>query len=174
MSRPEIPDYESLEVAPKGPAAWAKAPVEDSRGLALLGYLLLGVYLGVIFVQSEVVSWFRIQEMFRFQSFHMYGIIGTAIAVGAVSLQVIRRMEVRTIRGERIQTTPKEWAKGGVPGARYWIGGTIFGMGWALLGACPGPIFALIGSGLTVLVVGLAAAVAGTWAYAALQPYLPH
>lgn len=174
MSRQEIPDYEALEVERKGPAAWAKAPAEDNRGLSLLGYLLLGVYLGVLFVQSEVVSWFRIQEMFRFQSFHMYGIIGTAVAVAAVSLQVIRRMEVRTIRGERIQTTPKEWGRGGVPGARYWIGGTIFGMGWAIIGACPGPIFALIGSGLTVLVVGLIAAVAGTWAYAVLQPYLPH
>jgi uncharacterized protein len=141
---------------------------------ALLGYLVLGAYLGVVFVQSEVVSWFRIQEMFRFQSFHMYGIIGTAVAVAGLSVQVIKRLGVKTIHGEPIRIASKEWGGGGIPGARYWIGGTLFGMGWALLGACPGPVFALIGAGISVLVVALASALLGTWAYAALRPRLPH
>jgi uncharacterized protein len=141
---------------------------------AFAGYLLVGAYLGVVFVQSEVASWFRIQEMFRFQSFHMYGIIGTAVGVAALSVWVIRRLGLRTLAGEPIRLTPKEWGNGRLWGARYWIGGTLFGMGWALLGACPGPIFALLGAGLTILVVPLLAALVGTWAYAALRPVLPH
>jgi uncharacterized protein len=112
--------------------------------------------------------------MFRFQSFHMYGIIGMAVAVGAVSLQVLKRGERRSLSGDPIGTQPKEWGGGGIPGARYWIGGTFFGMGWALLGACPGPIFALLGSGITVMVVPLMGALAGTWTYAVLRPWLPH
>jgi len=148
--------------------------VPANRPLFLLAYLLIGAYLGLIFVQSEVVSWFRIQEMFRFQSFHMYGIIGSAVLVGVVSVQIIKRLNPRTLTGERVQLSPKEWGDSRIPAARYWIGGTLFGMGWALLGACPGPIFALLGSGITVMVVALVAALAGTWAYAALRPYLPH
>ncbi len=142
--------------------------------LGLLGYLLVGVYLGVIFVQSEVVSWYRIQEMFRFQSFHMYGIIGTAVAVAAASVWLIKRLGVKTIGGDPIRLSPKEWGDSGIPGARYWIGGTLFGMGWALVGACPGPIFALLGAGVTVLVVALLSALLGTWTYAALRTRLPH
>jgi uncharacterized membrane protein YedE/YeeE len=131
----------------------------------------LGLGLGIIFVKSEVISWFRIQEMFRFQSFHMYGIIGSAVVVGALSVWLIRRYETRSWRGGRIMIPPKErtpWLR------RYWIGGTIFGFGWALLGACPGPIFALIGTGATVLFVGLASALAGTWTYAYVRQHLPH
>ncbi|TVR52689.1 MAG: YeeE/YedE family protein [Gemmatimonadales bacterium] len=168
------PDFECLDTEQVSPDTQAKARAEGNRPLALLGYLLLGAYLGVVFVQAEVVSWFRIQEMFRFQSFHMYGIIGTAVAVAALSVQVIKRMEVKTIHGEPIRLSPKDWGDSRIPGARYWIGGTLFGMGWALLGACPGPIFALLGAGITVLLVALASALAGTWAYAALRTRLPH
>ncbi len=142
--------------------------------LALMGYLLIGMYLGVIFVQSEVVSWFRIQEMFRFQSFHMYGIIGMAVAVGAISVQIIKRMGITSATGEPIKLSPKQWGDSRIPGARYWIGGTLFGIGWALLGACPGPIFALLGGGVSVLVMALLGALAGTWAYSAMRSKLPH
>ncbi len=161
---------QEAQTQPQGEARTVPA----NRPLFLLAYLLIGAYLGLIFVQSEVVSWFRIQEMFRFQSFHMYGIIGSAVLVGAVSVQIIKRLNPRTLTGERVQLSPKEWGDSRIPAARYWIGGTLFGMGWALLGACPGPIFALLGSGITVMVVALLAALAGTWAYAALRPYLPH
>ena len=142
--------------------------------LALVGYLLIGMYLGVIFVQSEVVSWFRIQEMFRFQSFHMYGIIGMAVAVAAVSVQIIKRMGLTSATGDPIKLNPKQWGDSRIPGARYWIGGTLFGIGWALLGACPGPIFALLGGGVSVLVMALLGALAGTWAYSAMRSKLPH
>jgi uncharacterized protein len=151
-----------------------RALEEGNRPLALAGYLLVGVYLGVLFIQSEVVSWFRIQEMFRFQSFHMYGIIGTAVVVAALSVWVIKRLGLRTIHGEPIRLSPKEWGGSGIPGARYWIGGTLFGMGWALVGACPGPMFALLGAGIPVLAVALVSAVLGTWAYAAMRARLPH
>jgi uncharacterized protein len=168
------PDFECLDTEQVTPDTREKALAEGNRPLALLGYLLLGTYLGVVFVQAEVVSWFRIQEMFRFQSFHMYGIIGMAVAVAALSVQVIKRLGVKTIHGEPIRLSPKEWGDSRVPGARYWIGGTLFGMGWALLGACPGPIFALLGAGISVLVVALVSAMLGTWAYAALRTRLPH
>jgi len=141
---------------------------------ALLGYFLIGAYLGVVFIQSEVVSWFRIQEMFRFQSFHMYGIIGSAVAVALLSVQIIRRLGIRSLDGEPIRIAPKEWGDSRIPAARYWIGGTLFGVGWALLGACPGPMFALVGSGITVILVAIAAAMAGTWTYSALRSHLPH
>lgn len=162
---------ECLDVEQVPEALQEKALAEGNQPANLLGYGLLGVYLGVLFIKSEVVSWFRIQEMFRFDSFHMYGIIGSALVVGAVSLQVIKRMQLKTLHGEPIQVAPKAW-KGA--GTRYWLGGTIFGFGWALLGACPGPIFALLGSGITVMIVALLSALAGTWVYAALRPSLPH
>jgi uncharacterized protein len=165
---------ECLDTDQVPPARRAGAGTGGNRPLALLGYLLVGAYLGVVFVQSEVVSWFRIQEMFRFQSFHMYGIIGTAVAVAALSVWLIKQLGLKTVHGESIQLSPKDWGDSRVPGARYWIGGTLFGMGWALVGACPGPIFALLGAGVSVLVVALASAVLGTWAYAALRPLLPH
>jgi hypothetical protein len=154
-------------------ASYERAPagVVDETPLSMFVYLLLGIGLGIVFVKSEVISWFRIQEMFRFQSFHMYGVIGSAVLVGAVSVWWIRRFDPQSWRRGRIVIPPKErtpWLR------RYWIGGTLFGFGWALLGACPGPIFALIGSGATVLFVALASALAGTWAYAYLRPYLPH
>ena len=136
----------------------------------LLVYLLLGIVFGVVLTKSEVVSWFRIQEMFRLQSFHMYGVIGSAWAVAATSVALIRRVRVRALTGEEIAIAPKAFGTG----RRYWIGGTIFGLGWALTGACPGPLVALIGSGATVFLVAVLAAVAGTWLYGLLRPHLPH
>lgn len=133
-------------------------------------YLLIGIMFGVVLVKSEVVSWFRIQEMFRFDSFHMYGIIGSAVVVAGASVQLIKRLGVKTFGGDQIILPPKAWGKG----VRYWLGGIIFGLGWALLGACPGPIFALIGGGVTVMVVALAGALIGTYVYAYLRPRLPH
>jgi len=133
-------------------------------------YLLLGTFFGIVLIKSEVVSWFRIQEMFRFQAFHMYGIIGSAIAVGAVAIQILKRTDARTIRGEPIQISDKPINKG----TNQILGGIVFGLGWGLLGACPGPIYALIGAGITPLVVGLGGALLGAWAYGQLKPTLPH
>ena len=141
-----------------------------SKKIGLPVYLLIGIYFGILLTKSEVISWFRIQEMFRFQSFHMYGIIGVATVVGIISIQLIKRMGLKSVDGADITIAPKEWGKG----YRYWIGGITFGLGWALLGACPGPIFALLGNGVTVILVALASALAGTWAYAYLRPVLPH
>lgn len=141
-----------------------------SGGAGLLGYLLLGVFFGILLIKSEVISWYRIQEMFRFQSFHMYGILGSAVGVAAISLLAIRRLGLRTWTGEAIDVPPKEMGSG----YRYALGGTAFGLGWALTGACPGPILALIGYGVTPFVVVLASALAGTWVYAHLRPTLPH
>ncbi len=134
-------------------------------------YLLLGVYLGVVFLKTEAVSWFRIQEMFRFHAFHMYGIIGGAVAVGALGIFLIKRAGARTVTGRPIVFPTPEDTR---PGPQHWIGGTIFGLGWGLMGACPGPIYALIGAGVWVMVVGLLAAMAGAWAYGFLRPRLPH
>jgi len=174
MNAVELKAPECLDVEQVTPALREKALLEGNQPLALVTYLVFGALLGVIFVQAEVVSWFRIQEMFRFQSFHMFGIIGTAVGTAALSLQIIRRWKLATVHGEPIAIEPKEWSRERIPGARYWMGGTLFGVGWAILGACPGPVFALIGSGATVMVVALASAVAGTWVYAVVRPHLPH
>ena len=151
-----------------------RALAEGNAPLALAVYGLLGVYLGVVFTRSQVLSWFRIYEMFRFESFHMYGVIGTAVATAALSLWVIKRLNLTTVHGEPIQLTPKEWGPSRVPGARYWMGGTAFGLGWGLLGACPGPLFALLGGGISVMAAALGAALAGTWTYALVRDRLPH
>ena len=140
-------------------------------GPGLLRYVVFGAWFGLVLTKSEAVSWYRIQEMFRFQSFHMYGILGSAVAVAALSVWLLRKTGARSLDGEPIQVPGKPATR---TNTRYWLGGTVFGLGWALLGACPGPIYALIGSGVTVLVVSLLAALAGTWAYAWLQPRLPH
>ena len=144
---------------------------ETPRREHLVVYFLLGVFLGVIFIKSEVASWFRIQEMFRFQAFHMYGVIGSAVGVGALSVFLMKRLGARTVRGEAISWPASEERRFGVEHA---LGGTVFGLGWGFLGACPGPIYALIGAGLGVMVVALLAAVAGAWAYGLLRPRLPH
>lgn len=136
----------------------------------LPAYLFFGTVFGVVLTKSEVISWFRIQEMFRFQAFHMYGVIGSAVLTAAVSLQLIKRLHIRSFSGEPITLEPKAMGSG----TRYWLGGTIFGLGWALVGACPGPLFALVGNGVSVVLVTLASATAGTWLYGALRPHLPH
>ena len=136
----------------------------------LLKYFLVGIALGIVFTKSEVISWFRIQEMFRFQAFHMYGVIGAAVVVAVISVFLIKKRHARTFGGAEISIPPKVLGKG----YRYWIGGTIFGLGWAMTGACPGPIFALIGNGVLVMVITLLAALVGTWTYSALRPKLPH
>jgi uncharacterized membrane protein YedE/YeeE len=137
----------------------------------LLAYLVIGTCFGLVLTKGEVISWYRIQEMFRFQSFHMYGVLGSAVAVAALSVAAIRWSGVRSFSGAEIRVELKARGRRDV---RYWAGGTVFGLGWGLLGACPGPIYALIGAGVTVAVVALLAALAGTWTYAWLKPRLPH
>lgn len=131
-------------------------------------YLMLGTLFGIILTKSEVVSWFRIQEMFRFQAFHMYGVIGSAILVGILSIQLIKRNHLKTIDGEPITIADKKFNHG------IWIGGFLFGLGWALTGACPGPMFAQLGSGLGSAFVLILAALTGTWTYSALREKLPY
>ena len=132
-----------------------------------LKYLVLGTLFGIILTKSEVISWFRIQEMFRFQAFHMYGVIGSAVVVGMLSIQLIKRNHLKTINGEPIALADKKFTHG------TWLGGTIFGLGWALTGACPGPLFAQLGSGAGAAAVLILAALAGTWTYSALREKLP-
>lgn len=131
-------------------------------------YLFVGLLFGVVFVKAQVISWFRIQEMFRLQSFHMYGIIGSAVITGIVSVWLIKRFDVKTIYGEPITFTPKKFNKGQI------YGGLIFGLGWALTGACPGPLFAQIGTGALVAAVVLISAIGGTWVYGRFRESLPH
>ena len=143
---------------------------ESASKSPLLPYLFLGIAFGVVLSKSEVLSWFRIQEMFRFQSFRMYGIIGSAIATAAVSLLILKRLHSKDWRGDTISIPPKELGSG----IRYSVGGALFGVGWALTGACPGPLFALVGNGLSVMLIAVASALAGTWLYGILRPRLPH
>lgn len=135
-----------------------------------LAYPFLGVLFGIVLTQSELISWYRFQEMFRFQSPRMYLIIASAVATSAVSIALIKRLGIKTISGEPITIPPKEMGKG----IRYAAGGTLFGIGWALTGACPGPLFALVGNGLTVMLAAIVSALAGTWVYGWLRPRLPH
>ncbi|MCU0379628.1 MAG: YeeE/YedE family protein [Chitinophagaceae bacterium] len=134
----------------------------------LIKYMLLGVLFGIILVKSEVISWFRIQEMFRLQSIHMFGVIGSAVVVGMISVFLIKKFKVKTIYGEKIVLSDKKFNKGQI------YGGLTFGFGWALTGACPGPLFAQIGSGATVIIVTLLSAIAGTWIYGRFREKLPH
>lgn len=133
-----------------------------------LKYLLIGILFGMVFIKAEIISWFRIQEMFRLQSFHMYGIIGSAIGVGALSIFIIKKFNIKTIHGEKIEFHPKTFNKGQI------YGGLIFGLGWALTGACPGPLFAQIGYGSSVIIVTLLSAILGTWVYGFFRDKLPH
>ena len=137
----------------------------------LVFFLFTGIVLGILFTKGEVISWFRIQEMFRLQSIHMYGTIGSAVLVGAASIWIIKRFGIRSLNGEPIVIETREHTRGF---RRYWIGGVIFGLGWALLGACPGPMFTLAGGGVPVYFVAIAAAVGGALAYALLRHKLPH
>jgi uncharacterized membrane protein YedE/YeeE len=131
-------------------------------------FLFFGIIFGIILVKSQVISWFRIQEMFRLQAFHMYGIIGSAVVVGMISILIIKRFNIRTISGEPIVIPKKEFSWGNV------YGGLIFGLGWAITGACPGPLYALIGSGFPIIIVTLLCAIAGTWFYGLIRDKLPH
>jgi uncharacterized membrane protein YedE/YeeE len=133
-----------------------------------LKYLVAGVLFGIILVKGEVISWFRIQEMFRLQSFHMYGVIGSAVIIGMVSVLFIKKFKIKTMYGELIEFPKKKFSKGQV------YGGLIFGFGWALTGACPGPLFAQIGAGATVIIISLCSAIAGTWVYGKFREKLPH
>lgn len=131
-------------------------------------YAILGILFGIVFVKAEIISWFRIQEMFRFQRFHMYGVIGSAVVVGMISILLIKKYNARSAEGEQIQIEPKKFNKGQI------YGGLMFGAGWALTGACPGPLFAQIGTGATVIIVTLLSAIAGTWFYGLIREKLPH
>ncbi len=133
-----------------------------------LRYLIVGILFGIVFVKAEIISWFRIQEMFRLQSFHMYGVIGSAIVTGMISVWLIKRFKIKTVEGEPVFIAPKKFSKGQI------YGGLIFGFGWAVTGACPGPLFAQIGTGSFAVIVTLLSAVSGTWVYGYFREKLPH
>jgi len=132
-------------------------------------YSLLGIFFGIVMTKSEAVSWFRIQEMFRFESFHMYGIIGTAVIIGAIVTFLMKRANMNSIEGTPLSLKDKDFS---IP--RYLIGGTLFGLGWAMTGACPGPMFTLVGHGVWSILIVIASAVFGTYVYGLLRDRLPH
>lgn len=134
-----------------------------------LKYILLGIVFGIVMAKSEIISWYRIYEMFQFDAFHMYGIIGSAVILGAIGVYFIKKRRIKSMYDKEIEIPPKSMS---IP--RYLIGGIFFGLGWALVGACPGPIFVLIGAGYMPLVVVLIGALAGTMSYGMLRKHLPH
>jgi uncharacterized membrane protein YedE/YeeE len=138
--------------------------------VGLATYAALGVGFGFLLVRAELVSWFRMQEMFRFQAFHMYGVFASALAVAAPAVALLERRGARTVDGAPIRVPPKAMGRG----VRYAVGGLLFGVGWALTGACPGPLLALAGAGADAMAVALLAALAGTWAYGRVRARLPH
>ncbi len=133
-----------------------------------LKYLLFGTVFGIILYKAEVISWFRIQEMFHFQAFHMYGVIGSAVATGMISILIIKKKNIKTISGEVIEIFQKDYTKGTI------IGGVMFGLGWAFTGACPGPLFALVGAGYFSIAIALISAILGVYLYGAVKNKLPH
>lgn len=133
-------------------------------------YFLAGVLFGIVITKGEVISWFRIQEMFRFQGFHMFGVFATALPTAIVTVQLLKRGASRTMGGDTIRIPAKHLGSG----ARYAAGGVLFGLGWALTSACPGPLFALVGSGLTVMALAILSALAGTATYGSIRARLPH
>lgn len=137
--------------------------------MKFIKYILIGILFGIIMTKSEAISWYRMQEMFRFQSIHMYGIIGTALICGVALTAWLKRARVKSLDGAYIEFKDKQFSV-----ARYLLGGTVFGLGWALSGACPGPMYTLLGNGYSVFIVVILSAVAGTFAYGALREYLPH
>jgi len=137
--------------------------------MKFLKFLLVGIFFGIVLVKSEAVSWYRIYEMFKFQSFHMYGIIGSAVFLGVLFIWIFKKYKIKSIEGREIDLLPKEK---GV--ARYILGGTIFGLGWALAGACPGPMYILVGTGVFSMFIVIAGALLGTLAYGLLKNKLPH
>lgn len=133
-----------------------------------LKYLLAGVLFGLILTKAEIISWWRIQEMFRLDSFHMYGVIGSAVVVGAISVLILKATGAKTLSGEAIQYGKKDFNLGLI------FGGIMFGLGWAITGACPGPLFAQVGYGMTVVLLTILSAIAGTWVYGYFREKLPH
>ena len=159
--------FQNTIQAPAKPTLAVKkeSPVSASGNIK---YLIVGLAFGVVFVKAEIISWFRIQEMFRLDSFHMYGVIGSAVLVGMLSVFLIKRFNIKTLQGETVTIAPKTFNKGQI------YGGLVFGLGWAITGACPGPLFAQIGSGFLVVGVTLLSAIAGTWLYGYFRDRLPH
>jgi uncharacterized membrane protein YedE/YeeE len=137
--------------------------------MSVLKYLIVGFVFGIVLTKSEAVSWYRIYEMFQFQSFHMYGIISVAILTGVIGIQIIKRKKLKDIKGQPIEILDKEQGS-----SRYWIGGLFFGLGWALVGSCPGPIFILLGAGFWSVLLVLFGALLGTFIYGLLKGKLPH
>ena len=137
--------------------------------MRLFTYLLIGILLGITFFKSEVASWFRIYEMFRFESFHMYGIIGSTLVLGILMIQTIKKYNIKSFYGTAISFPPKQKSF-----YRYFFGGIIFGLGWALVGACPGPIFTLLGAGFLPIVIVILFSLLGTFLYGILKDKLPH
>lgn len=137
--------------------------------MKLFKFFLVGVFFGIALSKGEVVSWFRIYEMFRFDAFHMYGIIGSAVILGALITWFIKRTSMKSIEGSLIKFTPKKFS---IP--RYLIGGTFFGLGWAMVGACPGPMYILVGKGFFTIFIVIIGAIIGTMLYGILRPKLPH
>ena len=167
-----IPDHTALpdtdfEVQPANIAEITSSDGHTNTGQNIL-YLFLGILFGIILVKAEVISWFRIQEMFRLQSFHMYGVIGSAVVVGIISVWLIKKLNINTVQGERVTFHPKKFTKGQI------YGGLLFGLGWGMTGACPGPLFAQIGTGSLIVIVVLLSAIAGTWVYGFVRERLPH
>jgi len=132
-------------------------------------YIVLGVIFGITMYKAETASWFRIVEMFQFQSFHMYGFIGSALFIGVIATQIIKRKNVKDVNGQAIVFNPKDKSI-----SKYLFGGISFGLGWALIGACPGPIFVLLGAGMYSMIIVIFAALTGTWLYGILKDKLPH
>lgn len=132
-------------------------------------FLIVGIFFGIVLVKSEAVSWYRIYEMFKFQSFHMYGIIGSAVILGAILVWLIKKSKLKSTEGSVIDLPPKDRVI-----TRYLVGGMIFGLGWALAGACPGPMYVLVGTGVISMLIVIAAAVLGTFIYGLLKDSLPH
>lgn len=159
---------ESIEVRHQDAMCTNESKQSEIGVFSNIKYLIVGITFGIVFVKAEIISWFRIQEMFRLQSFFMYGVIGTAIIVGMLSIWLIKRFNIKTISGEKITIENKTFNKGQV------YGGLIFGIGWAITGACPGPLFAQIGSGFLAVGVTFISAIAGTWVYGYFRDKLPH
>ena len=132
-------------------------------------FYLLGIVFGIVMTKAEIISWLRIYEMFKFQSFHMYGVIGSAVVLGIIFVQLIKRTKLKSIEGMDISFVPKEMSV-----TRYLVGGTFFGLGWAMTGACPGPMFTLVGNGFLVMLVVILSAMLGTFVYGLLRDKLPH
>lgn len=137
--------------------------------MKFIKFLILGLVFGIIMTKAEIISWYRIFEMFRFESFHMYGVIGSAVSIGVIAVSIIKKYRIKTFDGDIIHLPPKQKSI-----SRYLIGGTIFGLGWAMIGACPGPLFVLIGFGAWPIIISIIGALIGTFFYGMIKNKLPH